>query len=84
MKCFRLGCQNEAHVSPVISFTSKVDASLRAESKLPLMICMEHATDDVSQFVNDEGWLRIVVTVKNAGRGYPDRDSLQVRYVPIS
>jgi hypothetical protein len=84
MKCFRLGCQNEAHVSPIISFSAKAAPEVRAEFKMPLLICLEHAVDDASLYVNDEGWLQIVEAVKKAGRAYPDRDSLQVRYVSIS
>lgn len=83
MKCYRLGCANEAHVSPVVSFSAKGAPNARAEFKLPLLICSEHAINDVSQYVSDAGWLQIVVAVKRAGRAYPDRDSLQVRYVPI-
>lgn len=83
MKCYRLGCLNEAHVCPVVSFSAKAAPAARAEFKLPLFVCPDHATDDVSQYVSDAGWLQLVVKVKQAGRAYPDRDSLQVRYVPI-
>ena len=75
---------NQAYVSPIVSFSSKATPKARAEFKLPLLICQEHATDDVAQFVNDEGWRQIVAVVKAAGRAYPDRASLRVRYVPIA
>ena len=83
MKCYRLGCPNEAHVSPVISFASRAAPNALAQFKLPLLICTDHATADVSQYVNDEGWLHIVLATKKAGRAYPDRSTLRVRYVPI-
>jgi hypothetical protein len=83
MKCDRLGCLNEAHVSPIVSFSSRGAPGARCEFKLPLLICPEHAVDDVSEYVSDAGWLQIVVAVKQAGRAYPDRASLQVRYEPI-
>lgn len=83
MKCSRRGCLNDAHVSPVLSFSSRAAPNARAEFKLPLFVCAEHASEDASEFVGDDGWLQIVVAVKRAGRAYPDRSSLQVRYVPI-
>ena len=83
MKCYRLGCPNEAHVSPVISFGSKAVPDARVQFKLPLLVCPDHATPDVSQYISDTGWMQLVVAMKKAGRAYPSRDSLQVRYVPI-
>lgn len=85
MKCQRVGCTNDAHLRPILSFASKMKPhGARAEFMLPLPVCDEHATNDVSHYVNDESWAQIVAVVKKAGRAYPDRDSLQVRYVPIS
>ena len=83
MKCDKQGCANDAHFSPIVSFASKVNPMARAEFRLPLLVCKEHATDDVSQYVTDDGWQQIVATVKRAGKAHPDRDSLQVRYVSI-
>lgn len=83
MKCFRLGCMNEAQVFPVVSFAGNGGLTRRVEFELPLLICMEHATSDPSHFVSDEAWLLIVAALRSLRTSDPDRRSLQVRYEPI-
>lgn len=86
MKCFRLGCPNEASVFPLVSFLSLAHPLyLRSEVEVPLFICFEHATRDVSQYLDDNGWqwAYLVFTLKPAERAAIDRHSLQVRYMPV-
>lgn len=85
MKCNKKDCKADAHLTPVISFASKVKPDgPRVEARLGLLVCREHATDDATQYVGDEGWAQIVAAIKKQGRAYPDRKTLQVRYVPLA
>jgi hypothetical protein len=85
MKCFRLGCPNEACVYPLVSFVSLAAPYLRAEVQVPLFICFDHASTDVSQFLADDGWqwAYVCLTIKKTDRADINRDSLQVRYMPV-
>lgn len=84
MKCSALTCYKEATYVPVINFASRVNPKgQRAQGRLALAVCVDHAVPKVEWFVSDAGWRQIAKTFAEAGMAEPDRSTLTISFDPI-
>lgn len=79
--CQHIGCSNQGTLKPCISFAS-IDpmSTQRAEIRIDLLVCPEHALPDPSYFLSDKGWAQVQQFLKLQGKLAGDRKSATVKF----
>lgn len=83
--CGRTGCFATSHWYPVLLLYPKgaPDWPEPIKSIVGLPHCQHHAdTAKLTDFLTDESWARITAAIEAAGYAEPDRDTIQLDFLP--